>query len=190
MGTISGATLSWAFFTVLPFQVAQGLSAGVALFFYKTFNVIFPPAAIIAVLIAQESLVNEPTRSENIFSLHDWSQTALFVMTPWLAGHCVLYLSAMVLSQLRKLVRRHMMRGQVAGLSEGVDRSMLTTTFRQFDTNCSGFLDAEELRIALRATRGEDVSVDECVEMIRSIDSDGDDLISLEEFLMIHDVLG
>ena len=44
-----------ALFTILPFQVALGLAAGVVLMFYKSLNVIFPPAAVLGVLISQVS---------------------------------------------------------------------------------------------------------------------------------------
>jgi Ca2+-binding EF-hand superfamily protein len=37
-----------------------------------------------------------------------------------------------------------------------------------------------------RETRGADVSLDECEEMIGSIDADGDGVISFEEFAALH----
>ena len=43
-----------------------------------------------------------------------------------------------------------------------------------------------QLRVALRVTRGADVTLDQCVEMIGSIDSDGDGVISFEEFVSLH----
>lgn len=135
VGTASAATVSWALFTCLPFEVACGLAAGVVLFFYKSFNVIFPPACVLGVLISQETSVSvwrmpalemvkvscadcEATcqREESILSLHDWWKTALFVLSPWLSGHAILYLAAMALSEFRKVTRRHMLRGQLAGL--------------------------------------------------------------------------
>lgn len=58
VGTASAATVSWALFTLLPFEVACGLAAGVVLFFYKSFNVIFPPACVLGVLISQETAVS------------------------------------------------------------------------------------------------------------------------------------
>jgi len=80
-----------------------------------------------------------------------------------------------------------MLRGQLAGLAPGASREALQETFAKFDTSKDGFLDADELRIALRETRGADVSLDECAEMIGSIDSDGDGVISFEEFVSLHD---
>lgn len=38
-----------------------------------------------------------------------------------------------------------------------------------------------------RETRGADVSLDECEEMIGSIDADGDGVISYEEFVALHE---
>ena len=40
----------------------------------------------------------------------------MFVLSPWLSGHAILYLSALAFSEFRKVIRRHMLRGQLAGL--------------------------------------------------------------------------
>lgn len=145
VGTASAATVSWALFTLLPFQVALGLAAGVVMLFYKSLNVIFPPAAVLGVLISQET-----KREESIFSLHDWWKTASFVLSPWLLGHGLLYLSAIVFSELRRITRRRMLRGQLARLAPEASIEVLRATFDKFDASGDGFLDAEELRIALR----------------------------------------
>jgi len=58
VGTASASTFSWALFTCLPFEIACGLAAGVVLMFYKSFNVIFPPACVLGVLISQETAVS------------------------------------------------------------------------------------------------------------------------------------
>lgn len=38
-----------------------------------------------------------------------------------------------------------------------------------------------------RQTRGADVSLEECEEMIGSIDADGDGVISFDEFVALHE---
>ena len=185
VGTACGATLSWCLFTVLPFRFACGLAAASVLLAFKTFNVIFPPTAVLGVLISQE--IAKTPEQESVFSLSDWRRTCLFVLSPWLIGHGLLYLAAIGMSEVRKVVRRHMMRGQLAGLAPHASREELMKVFEKFDTSGDGFLDAEELRIALRSTRGADASLEECKEMIGSIDADGDGVISLEEFISLHD---
>jgi hypothetical protein len=185
VGTGCGATISWGLFSLLPFQVACGLAAGTVLFFFKTFNVIFPPTAVLGVLISQE--IHSNPEHANMLSLTDWGRTAWFILTPWLTGHAILYIAAIGNSHLRRVVRKHMMRGQLAGLAPHASREELKKIFEKFDTSGDGFLDADELRIALRSTRGVDVPLEECEEMIGSIDADGDGVISLEEFISLHD---
>eukprot|EP00293_Proteomonas_sulcata_P005372 CAMPEP_0184322772 /NCGR_PEP_ID=MMETSP1049-20130417/126496_1 /TAXON_ID=77928 /ORGANISM="Proteomonas sulcata, Strain CCMP704" /LENGTH=94 /DNA_ID=CAMNT_0026644023 /DNA_START=141 /DNA_END=423 /DNA_ORIENTATION=- len=81
------------------------------------------------------------------------------------------------------------MRGQLLGLAEGHDEVALKASFEKFDTDGSGYLDADELRVALRETRGCDVSLDEVTDLINSVDCVGDGVISYEEFLALHDEL-
>ncbi|KAJ1478371.1 hypothetical protein T484DRAFT_2023433 [Baffinella frigidus] len=185
VGTLVGATISWTFFSLLPYEVALGLAAGTVLLSFKTFNVIFPPSAALGVLIAQEMNVH-PGDESRVLSLAGWITSTTFVLSPWLVGHLILFCVAYAVSQLRKVVRRHMVKGQLAGLGAQGNRAELIKTFEKFDTSGDGFLDAEELRIALRAV-GNDVSLDDCHEMIGTIDADGDGVISCAEFISLHE---
>mmetsp|Transcript_40055 Transcript_40055/g.94980 ORF Transcript_40055/g.94980 Transcript_40055/m.94980 type:complete len:306 (+) Transcript_40055:81-998(+) len=188
LGTAVGLTISWGLFTVLPFEIALGLAAGIVMLFYKSFNVIFPSCAALGVLIAQEMNV-KPGGDHSVLNLDDWRSSATYVLSPWLAGHLVLFFSAYLLSYIRKEVRRYMMRGQLLSLGTKGSREELITIFNKYDTSGDGFLDADELRIALRAVGGADVSIEDCEEMIGSIDADGDGVISCEEFIELQNQL-
>jgi Ca2+-binding EF-hand superfamily protein len=58
----------------------------------------------------------------------------------------------------------------------------LRESFDRLDTSGDGYLDAEELMLALRMARGEFVSKEEAAELIGSADADGDGVIDFREF--------
>jgi len=57
----------------------------------------------------------------------------------------------------------------------------LEKAFKQFDTDSSGALDAEELRAAYQAT-GRPISDEKLSKCVKMLDKDGDGLIDLAEF--------
>eukprot|EP00802_Teleaulax_amphioxeia_P023488 Tamp_24074.p1 GENE.Tamp_24074~~Tamp_24074.p1 ORF type:complete len:312 (-),score=66.11 Tamp_24074:69-938(-) len=178
VGTFAGTTLCEAIFMVTPEQLHFGLAGGALLMVYRLTSSMFPPAAVLSVLIAQsmpeakgwEGLVSSPV------------DIIKFAFFPWLSGHAFLYGSALAVSDIRSQARSWAMKSQLRGLSADFDAETLKTTFSNFDTSGDGFLDAEELRLALRAARGEDVPLDDCKELIGAIDSDGDGVVDFSEF--------
>ena len=55
-------------------------------------------------------------------------------------------------------------------------------TFDRFDTSGDGSLDAPELKLAIRVLTGEDLSVEDCERIVRSMDTDGNGVIDYHEF--------
>ena len=62
------------------------------------------------------------------------------------------------------------------------DKQKLRRLFDRIDTGGDGRLYVTELKLALRAAIGADLTVNDCKFMIRAVDSDGDRTIDSEEF--------
>ncbi|CAO2181700.1 unnamed protein product [Urochloa humidicola] len=63
--------------------------------------------------------------------------------------------------------------------------SDLSRVFSAFDRDDDGKISASELRLCMKAALGEDVSAEDADELVASADSDGDGLLSQEEFLKL-----
>ena len=61
----------------------------------------------------------------------------------------------------------------------------LLEVFDKFDTDRSGALDAEELKIALRVVLGSDLSLDDCVQLVSAADRDGNGAVDFQEFCFV-----
>ncbi|GJN08145.1 hypothetical protein PR202_ga26037 [Eleusine coracana subsp. coracana] len=57
--------------------------------------------------------------------------------------------------------------------------------FSSFDRDNDGKISAAELRLCMKATLGEEVSVEDAATLVASVDTDGDGLLSEEEFLKL-----
>jgi len=170
LGTVGCASVSAAVLTVLTGVVspiaAQGCAAGALLMWYKATGCIFPPAAVLCVLMA-----GLPTGT----SAYSW------VAAPWVAGHACLYASAMGVSKLRAQARWAINRSALRRLaSVGTDE--LRAIFSRFDVSKDGSLDATELKMALRVAIGADVSLADCQKLIASHDIDGTSSLDFKEF--------
>ena len=66
----------------------------------------------------------------------------------------------------------------VGGRHEG----RLHEIFARFDTSGDGYLDAHELKLALRFVTGEDLGLEICERIVRAMDTDGDGVIDFHEF--------
>lgn len=110
-----------------------------------------------------------------------------YLLAPWGAGHLVLYLIAAAASSVRQAVRLALMpdwKAQLLGGAGGKGEAALKEAFARFDTSGDGYLDATELKLALRFVTGEDVSVEDCERIIRGVDTDGDGVIDFHEWKM------
>jgi hypothetical protein len=99
-GTAAGVTVCSFFITLLANRMpamGAGAAAGTLLVWYKNTNSIFPPAAVLSVLMAQ-TIVAASTAAP----VARWASSLKFVMAPWLAGHAVLYASAQAVSIARQ----------------------------------------------------------------------------------------
>ncbi|CAO2167761.1 unnamed protein product [Urochloa humidicola] len=63
--------------------------------------------------------------------------------------------------------------------------SDFSRVFSAFDRDDDGKISAAELRLCMKAALGEDVSAEEAEELVASADTDGDGLLSQEEFLKL-----
>jgi len=103
-GTAAGVTVCSFFITLLANRmpaIGAGAAAGTLLVWYKNTNCIFPPAAVLSVLMAQTIVA--AGASSTAAPIARWASSLKFVMAPWLAGHAVLYAAAQGVS----LVRQH-----------------------------------------------------------------------------------
>ena len=178
-GTICSATLSAALLLTLGQVVgevtADGLSVGLLLMWYKTAGTLFPPAAVLAGALTGAAAKSAVDVDNPIVA------AAGFLFFPWLAGHAVLYASAFGLSFVRAQARLQLVQFELRSLS-GLDDSALREVFDKFDTDKSGALDADELKVALRVALGDDLSIEDCRGLVRSADRDGNGVVDFEEF--------
>ena len=167
-GTVCSATLSLGALTllspVLPPVPAHGATAATLLVWYKLTGSIFPPAAVLAGLLAGTA-----------------AGPLSFLAFPWLAGHCWLYGCAKAVSAVRARARLVLTRAALLGKSE----QELHAIFNNFDTSGDGALDAHELRIALRVAVGVDLSSADCHALVDEADVNGTGTLCFDEFRSI-----
>lgn len=66
--------------------------------------------------------------------------------------------------------------------------SRFSRVFSAFDRDEDGKISAAEQRLCMKAALGEDVSAEDADELVAAVDSDGDGLLSQEEFLKLVQV--
>lgn len=64
----------------------------------------------------------------------------------------------------------------------GVRTMDIQSAFRTFDRNGDGKISAEEVKEML-GRLGERCSIEDCRRMVRAVDTDGDDMVDMEEFM-------
>jgi len=162
---VSAALLSMLSKSISP-VAAQGCAAGALLVWYKATGVIFPPAAVLCVLMA-----GVPSGTP----VYSW------VAAPWLAGHACLYASALGVSAVRASARRAINFKALRAYA-GASKEEMRKVFARFDTSKDGSLDAVELKMALRVALGADLSLPDCEALIARTDKDGSRTLSFGEF--------
>jgi len=174
-GTIGCATASAALLSLLTGVVspvtAQGCAAGALLVWYKATGCIFPPAAVLCVLMA---------------GVPAGTNVAQWVAAPWVAGHACIYASALSVSAARSGARRAINRQRLKTMTK-MSTADLKDLFKRFDTSKDGSLDATELKVALRVAVGADFSLGECQALIERVDVDGTNSLDFAEFSNIVD---
>mmetsp|Transcript_7592 Transcript_7592/g.14878 ORF Transcript_7592/g.14878 Transcript_7592/m.14878 type:complete len:234 (+) Transcript_7592:3-704(+) len=181
-GTLCGATLSLAALTLVsrlgaPATVAAGGAAGAMLMWYKANNLVFPPNAVLPILLSQ-AIVAEAAGTPG------WMTAIDFVVFPWLAGHAALYMAAQATSTVRRKVRMSFLQDKMKSklANKWQSASGIREAFRKYDLSKNGALDAAELKMAMRQAVGVDLSVGDAQNLIRSVDTDGDEQVDLREF--------
>lgn len=61
----------------------------------------------------------------------------------------------------------------------------IRNSFKAFDLDGDGYVDAKELKAKLSELQGQDIPMDEIYSIIASVDSNGDGKIDLEEFIAL-----
>jgi CBS-domain-containing membrane protein len=175
-GTTGCASVSFGLLSLLKGAgvspvAAQGCAAGALLVWYKATSCVFPPAAVLCVLMS-----GVPAGASRLD----------FVASPWLAGHACLYVAACSVSIAREQVRqgfnRQRLHGALQCMSTQSTEQELREIFGRFDTSRDGSLDASELKLALRVALSADLSMAECKTLIQSLDEDGTDTLDFNEF--------
>ena len=113
----------------------------------------------------------------------------VYILRPYLLGHLYLYLMALGMARIRRIVRITILRREhhIQKVDNDViklisDRKKLRMLFDRMDTGGDGRLDEHELKLTLRCTVGEDITLEACRYIIRSVDTDGDGQIDFDEF--------
>ena len=177
-GTLASSTVCLGTMALLSKRVtpvvAQGFSAGVLLVWYKATSAVFPPAAVLVGALTAASI-----GTANTFSL---SSALHYLAFPWLTGHAFLYGCAYAMSGVRSQARVALTTRRLRALGGDDDEARLHNVFTHFDTSRDGFLDADELKVALRVALGVDLSREDCVLLIGSVDTDGTGTVDFGEF--------
>ena len=163
------------------------------LFFWKLDGSIWGAGTSLANFLAFQSGFWGQHASEFMTVFPTW-----YIVGPYLLGHSYLYLCAMLISLIRKRVRIFILRKDLLSsprkaksfIGPQGDREKLRDYFQRIDTSGDGRLDAMELKLALRAATGDDISLDKCNDMIGSVDCDGDGTLDFDEFCeLVNNIL-
>mmetsp|Transcript_70899 Transcript_70899/g.140646 ORF Transcript_70899/g.140646 Transcript_70899/m.140646 type:complete len:325 (-) Transcript_70899:90-1064(-) len=182
-GTLCSATVSFGTLRLLSPLLqpvaAQGAAAASLLIWFKATSAIFPPAAVLAGALASASLAT--ARPSATAALEGMVRYLCF---PWLAGHAWLYVCAYAMADLRRHVRVEMSKERLNSFADHTDEELLRV-FEKFDTSGDGFLDPEELKIALRVALSVDLTISDCESLVGEADRDGNGVVDFEEFKII-----
>jgi len=145
-----------------PRIVALGLSMA----WFKTSSSFFPPAAAASVVLVD--------------SLPPFGKAWLTAFVPALVGTTMLYGTAFGVGKIREQVKYSL---KVKALKT-LPHDSLKSCFKRYDSSGDGYIDAEELRLALRSN-GVDMTLEDVTSIVRGTDSDGDGYIDFDDFCTI-----
>ena len=162
-GTLCSATLSFGVLTVLspfvPSAIAQGAAAGTLLVWYKATIASSAPAAMLAgaltavyIFCRRNGLLHH---GDHAFQRPSHGSPATPFCTP---PRTLSYTCGQ--RRVRLTVRLHALHD--------LKDDALYDIFLKFDTDASGALDADELKVALRVALGVDLSTRDCEALVRS----------------------
>ena len=145
---------------------------------FKFSRVYFLPAAGFAALLAQSHHAahhgHNPAHAASAYS------ALLYLLSPWGAGHLLLYAAAAATARFRQQVRAALTRELQQNLPSGEAR--LRENFERFDSSGDGRLDHLELKLAIRLTAGDEVPLADCERIVRALDTDGNGALDFHEF--------
>lgn len=187
-GTLCSATISLGILLLfnqspLPPVAVEGIAAASLLMWYKTVGAFFPPNAVLAGLILSD--VAASTQAGSSIQDFAWTDGLGFLVFPWLAGHGFLYGSALALAPLRAATRVALTQNRLRSELNALSDVELRTIFELYDTDNSGGLDADELKVALRKVLGADLPLEDCQDLVSAADADGNGVVDLDEFVDI-----
>jgi hypothetical protein len=145
--------------------------------FWKLEGCLWTAANTLAIFIAVSSGDWDASSFQN-FPIH-------YIISPYITGHLVLYGCALGMAVVRRRVRSYLLRRDFFSAFSYMrhDNEKLQLLFDRMDTSGDGRLDVVELQLALRAAlHGADISLEDCKDILRSVDTDGDGTLNFHEF--------
>eukprot|EP00908_Phaeocystis_cordata_P016508 Transcript_27767.p1 GENE.Transcript_27767~~Transcript_27767.p1 ORF type:complete len:652 (+),score=232.50 Transcript_27767:94-2049(+) len=186
-----GTAMHWTGGLATP-AIAHCLVAAALLLWFKLSRAFYLPAAGFAALLAQnhhgaahrQHMILMPHPHADSTSLEaSLSSALLYLISPWGAGHLLLYACAVATARFRRQVRGALIRSEGARAATGHHgEARLREIFERYDSAGDGFLDHLELKLAIRVATGDEVQLDDCERLVRALDTDGNGALDFHEF--------
>ena len=158
--------------------ISHCLVAALLLLWFKLSRAYFLPAAGFAALLAQSH--HAAHHGPHAAHAASAGSALLYLICPWGAGHLLLYACAAATARFRRQVRAALTRDLRQSHTAGDVR--LREVFERFDSAGDGYLDHLELKLAVRTATGDEVPLDDCERVVRSLDTDGNGALNFHEF--------
>lgn len=157
------------------------ISAGTAIIFGRLSHMSFGPATAICLVVG-----NNRWGAQSPAALY-------FLVTPWMAGHAILYFLAWPLSEIRARIRAYLsgreLRNEILELARRDGKTVKQTyeerlkmLFDMVDSSHDKRIDATEIRVAIRKLTRIDVELADCERILRIVDVDGNGTLDFHEF--------
>ena len=157
------------------------ISTGTAIVFWRLSQMSFSAAIAICMVIGDKG-----------WGVHS-PEALRFLVTPWLAGHGLLYVLALVLAEIRSFLRVYLtgreLRNELVELARREGKTVkcsykerMRTLFDEVDSSNDARIDATEVKVAIRKLTGNDASLEDCTRIVRLVDIDGNGSLDFNEF--------